>query len=465
MTTLEHGSICDRTVEALSVEKDSVFWDRKLPGFGVRLYPSGAKVYVVQGRGPGGSRRVTVGRHGVVAADEARRRAVVALARIKAGHDAEASAPGGPTLAALARRYLREHVAVRCKPTTAAQYRLAIETHILPALGALPVASVGRVHVADLHYALRDRPAMANLVIATLSRMIDQAAAWGAIPEGSNPCRHTRKYRERRRERFLTDAELRRLGLALDALEAEERLTAHVAAAIRLLILTGCRRNEILTLRWEDVHLEAKELRLRDSKTGARTVSLPPPAVAVLAALPRVASNPWVIPGSKPGARLSGLFAQWCRVRSRAGLEDVRLHDLRHSYASRALALGESLPVIARLLGHAQIQTTARYAHLTRDSVKEAAARIAASIGEDILPLEVPPCSSAPAVREMHLPRESVRAAAARIAAAIGEDILPPSPPDPAHVPAACEGRAHGGPPDVPGDPILRPGKVPHIGL
>ena len=465
MTALEHGSICDRSVEALSVEKDTVFWDRELSGFGVRVYPSGAKVYIVQSRGPDGPRRVTVGRHGVIAADEARRRAVLALARIKAGHDTETSAPDGPTLAALASRYLREYVAVRCKPSTAAQYRLAIETHILPALGALPVASVGRAQVADLHHALRDRPAMANLVIATLSRMIDQAAAWGAIPEQSNPCRHTPKYRERRRERFLTDAELRRLGLALDALEAEGRLSAHVAAAIRLLILTGCRRNEILTLRWEDVHLEARELGLRDSKTGARTISLPPAAVVVLAALPRVADNPWVIPGGKPGERLSGIFAQWQRVRTRAGLDGVRIHDLRHSYASRALALGESLTVIARLLGHAQIQTTARYAHLTRDSVKEAAARIAASIAEDILPLKVPSCTSAPTVRETHLSRESAKASAARIAAAIGEDILPPSPPDPARVTTAREGCAHDGPPDVPGDPILRPGEVPHIGL
>ena len=169
-------------------------------------------------------------------------------------------------------------------------------------------------------------------------------------------------------------------------MEAEGRLSAHAAAAIRLLMLTGCRCGEILDLRWEDVHLEASELRLRDSKTGPRAVPLSPAAARVLAGVPRVAGNPWVIVGRKPGGRLSQLTCQWHRVRARAGLEDVRVHDLRHSFASRALALGESLAMIGRLLGHSRIQTTARYAHLARDSVKSSAAKVAASIGADLLP-------------------------------------------------------------------------------
>ena len=388
MTMLELGSISQRSVDALPAGKDTVFWDRELAGFGVRVYPSGARVYIVQCRGPAGPRRITLGRHGVIAAEEARRRAALIIGRIRAGEDARplARTVAGPTVAALAARYLREHVAVRCKPATVAQYRLAIDAYILPALGALPVASIGRTHVADLHHGLCDRPAMANVVVATLSRMIEQAVAWGLVPEGSNPCRHTQRYRMRPRERFLTDAELRRLGAALTALEAEGRLPLHAAAALRLLILTGCRRNEIVSLRWEDVRLEDAEIRLRDSKTGPRTVSLSPAAVALLAALPRLAGNPWVIPGCRPGARMTNIYGHWRRVRTRAELEDVRIHDLRHSYASRALALGESLPVIAKLLGHARIQSTARYAHLTRDSVREAAARVAAGIGADILP-------------------------------------------------------------------------------
>ena len=380
------GSITEHTVAALSAGRDTVVWDRALTGFGVRVYPSGAKVYVVQARGPDGSRRITVGRHGVIDAAEARRRATLIIARVRAGDDPvpEVQKTESVTVATLAERYLREHVAVRCKPTTAAQYRLAIERYIVPALGTLPVTFLGRAQVADLQHSLCDRPAMANLVIATLSRMIDQAMAWGVAGEMTNPCRSTQKYRTRRRERFLTDAEFRRLGSTLDELEATGRISPHAAAALRLLMLTGCRRNEILTLRWEDVRLETQELKLQDSKTGPRTVSLSPEAAAVLAAIERLPGNPWVIPGTRPGARLSSLFEPWRRVRARAGLDDVRLHDLRHSYASRALALGESLPVIAKLLGHAQIQTTARYTHLTRDAVRDAATRVAGSIGEDI---------------------------------------------------------------------------------
>ena len=386
------GSITECVVDALPAGRDTVIWDRALTGFGVRVYPSGAKVYVVQTRGPTGTKRITVGRHGVIGAAEARRRAALIIARIRAGEDlAErpAQKPAGPTLATLAERYLREHVAVRCKPSTAAQYRLAIERYIVPALGERAVSEIGRSQVADLQHALRDRPAMANLVIATLSRLIDQAVAWGVVQETTNPCRSAQKYRVRRRERFLTDAEFRRLGNALDELEATGRLSPHAASAIRLLMLTGCRRNEILTLRWEEVHLEAQELRLRDSKTGPRTISLSVEAAEVLAAIPKVPGNPWVIPGARTGQRLSSIFEPWSRVRARAGLDDVRIHDLRHSYASRALALGESLPVIAKLLGHAQIQTTARYTHLTRDSVKDAATRVANDIAQDIFSTDV----------------------------------------------------------------------------
>ena len=382
------GTITDTTVAALSSVRDRVIWDRALTGFGVRVYPSGAKVYVVQARGPDGSRRIAVGRHGVIGAVEARRRAALIVARIRAGEEPvpEAKRTESITVAALAERYLLEHVAVRCKPTTAAQYRLAIERYIVPALGTRPVASLGRAQVADLQHALADRPAMANLVVATLSRMIDQGIAWGVAGEITNPCRSAQKYRTRRRERFLTDAEFQRLGRTLDELEASGRLSPHAAAAIRLLMLTGCRRNEILTLRWEDVRLEAQELHLSDSKTGPRTVSLSPEAAQVLASIERLPGNPWVIPGTRPGQRLSSLFEPWRKVRARAGLDDVRIHDLRHSYASRALALGESLPVIAKLLGHARIQTTARYTHLTRDAVKDAATRVARRIAEDMSP-------------------------------------------------------------------------------
>ena len=184
---------------------------------------------------------------------------------------------------------------------------------------------------------------------------------------------------------FLTDREFR-LGRVLNETAAVGGVSVHAVAAIRLLMLTGCRKSEILTLRWKDVDLAANELRLADSKTGPRPVPLSPTAARVLADLPRVAGNPWVIPGYRAGTHITNLDKPWNIIRTRAGLKEVRIHDLRHSFASRALALGESLPMIGKLLGHRQIQTTARYAHLARDSVKASAARVAASIGADFLP-------------------------------------------------------------------------------
>jgi len=394
MAKLRYRSLSRRTVDGLSGGgKDVIFWDPELQGFGVRVYPSGAKVYLVQSRGPGGSKRVTVGRHGVISADEARRRAAMIIARIKADRESE-SAPSaqteaGPTVAELAERYLREHAAVHCKPKTARGYRQVIARHLLPTLGSLPIAALGREHVAKMHFRLRKTPSAANEAVAVLSRMLNRAEAWELLPAGGNPCRSVSRYKTRRPERFLTEEEFHRLGGALDALQIEGRLPAHAAGALKLLMLTGCRSGEITSLRWEDVHLETREIRLRDSKTGPRVIPLSPSAVRVLESLPRAAGNPWVIAGRKPGTNLSQLNYYWYRVRQRAGLDDVRIHDLRHSFASRALAIGESLAMIGRLLGHSKIQTTARYAHLARDSVRESAARVAASIGAD-LRAEVP---------------------------------------------------------------------------
>ena len=393
MAKLRYRALTGRTVDSLSGGgRDVIFWDPALTGFGLRVYPSGAKVFLAQGRGPGGgSRRVTLGRHGAISVDEARRQAALVLARIGSG---TAPAPGaaregpgraGPTLADLAERYLREHVAARCKASTARGYRKVIRRHLLPALGEVPIAALAREHVAELHHRLRATPAAANEAVSVLSRMLNRAEAWDLLPAGTNPCRFVARYRTRRPERFLTGEEFRRLGAALDALEAQGRIPAHPAAALRLLMLTGCRSGEILTLRWDEVHLRPRELRLRDSKTGPRVIPLSPSAVAVLKRVPRAAGNPWVIAGRKPGTHLSHLSYYWYRVRERAGVDDgVRVHDLRHSFASRALALGESLSMIGKLLGHTKIQTTARYAHLARDSVKESAARVAASIGRDL---------------------------------------------------------------------------------
>ena len=294
-----------RAVDALEVEgKDAVFWDRDLAGFGVRVHPTGRKVYVVQSRGPGGPKRVTLGRHGELSTDEARKRAVPVIDRIKRG---EAPTPKPPepslTVADLAERFMRIHVKTHLKPGTAASYRFLLEKHILPALGGMEIEQVGRAQVSALHHSLRGTPTTANRAVGVLSKMFSLAETWELLPPGNNPCRSVRPYRTRRRERFLTDEEFRRLGRTLKDAVVDGSVWPPALAAIRLLMLTGCRKSEILSLRWEDVALSEKELKIPDAKTGARVVPLSPPAVALLASLPQAEGNPWVIPGRKPGAR------------------------------------------------------------------------------------------------------------------------------------------------------------------
>ena len=321
MAKTEHGTLSSRAVGKLAVEKDTVFWDGELTGFGVRVYPTGSKVYVAQARGPGGPRRVAVGRHGVINADEARKRAAHIIARIKAGEEAvpEPMKPvGGPTVAELCARYMEEYVSVRCKPGTAALYRSVIDRHVLPALGRLPLTALSRAQVAEFHENLYETPAVANMALCVLSAMYEQAARWGMVPEGCNPCRLIMKYPERRRERFLTDSEFTRLGEALDEAEARGGASASAVAAIRLLALTGCRRSEVLGLRREDVALEQAEVRLPDSKTGARAVALPPQAVELLRSFLSAHDGPWVIPGRKPGTRLANVDEAWRTIRERA---------------------------------------------------------------------------------------------------------------------------------------------------
>ncbi len=378
-----------RAVDALSVESgDTVVWDRDLPGFGIRVYASGRKVWCVQTRGPaGGPKRFALGRYGNITPDDARRKAALAIDRIKQGLEPDPPpAATEPTVAELAERYMEAHVRVNCRPATVEAFGRILRLYIVPELGHLQLSEVDRPQVSEFHHKLRKKPYQANAGVGVLAHMFRLAEAWGMTPPRRNPCRSVRRYRETRRERFLTPEEYRELGRVLDEAEADGTVFPPAIPALRLLLLTGCRRNEILTLRWDDVDHTAGELRLRDGKTGWRSVPLTPAVEAVLAGIPRTKGNPWVIAGRKPGTRLTNLDAIWMRLRRRAGLDDVRLHDCRHSYASRALALGEGLSMIGALLGHAKVATTARYAHLARDTEKASAARVGGSIGADILP-------------------------------------------------------------------------------
>ena len=387
--------ITKRAVDALAArEREYMLWDNDIKGFGVRVHPSGRKVYVVKYRHHGRIVKKTIGPHSAIPPAAARARAAEIVTTAKtgkdpAGRDLREKAPAGwdpreaaaaPAMHELARRFLEEYVPIRCKPNTANNYRSSITRHVLPRIGGRQVADVTRSDVAALHHEMRAIPYAANHTLGILSAMFTVAEVWGLRPEGSNPCRHVKRFREDRRERFLSDEEYRRLGATLRRAEETGTEAASAVAAIRLLMLTGCRLSEILTLRWEDVGLEAAELRLPDSKTGARVVHIGRPAVAVLSGMARVEGNPWVIAGRRPGSRIASLHYPWRRIRRRAGLDDVRLHDLRHSFASGGLLVGEGLPMIGKLLGHSRVQTTARYAHLADDPVKEAADRIASRI-------------------------------------------------------------------------------------
>ena len=388
MAQAQYRTLSKRVLERLSVNgKDAIFWDRDLAGFGVRVYPSGKKVFVVQTRAFGRSKRVTLGKYPNLTPEVARKNATAMIARIKKGQPPVPPEPAPiPTVADLAERYQREYVEMHCKPITVSHYWLMLRKHIVPALGERLVAEVEHKDILSFHTGLHHMPTVANRAADILVAMFNLADAWGWRPSGSNPCRGVPRFKIEKHERFLTREELYRLGEALRTAPAERLASTHAAAAIRLLVLTGCRRNEILGLRWDDLNFDTGEMRLPDSKTGARMVPLSAAAADVLKGLARTPGNPWVFPGRKKGTRLVNVNDSWDRVRRRAGLDGVRLHDLRHTFASRALALGEGLPMIGDLLGHRMVSTTARYAHLARDSVRDSSAKIAADIGARIMP-------------------------------------------------------------------------------
>ena len=388
--------ITKRIVEALSEqEREYVAWDDDLKGFGVRVHPTGRKVYIVKTRYRGKPVKVTIGPHGHVTPAGARTRAAEILTGVRAGKDPARwndRKDASPTMRDLGKRFLEEYVPSHCKPSTAEEYRRSVELFINPRIGKLRVPDIRRSDIAALHHGLRETPYQANRTLGVLSKMFNLAELWNLRPDGSNPCRHVKRFREEKRERFLSNTEYRRLGETLNEVEREGSETPAAIAAFRLLMLTGCRLSEIQKLRWEHVDLEAGELRLPESKSGAKVVHLGAPAVTVLQGIEREDGNPWVIAGRKPESHLTDLQHPWRRVRTRAGLHDVRIHDLRHSFASGGLIVGEGLPMIGKLLGHTQVQTTARYAHLSDDPVKAAANRIASRIAV-LAELNGPPAS------------------------------------------------------------------------
>ncbi|MBI1220498.1 MAG: tyrosine-type recombinase/integrase [Rhodobacteraceae bacterium] len=376
-----------RTIDALQPGAADYFvWDSEIVGFGIRVMRSGAKTYQAQYRKGGRTRRVSLGRHGNITAEQARLKAREVMGLVAKGENpAEEISQHrrAPTIAALCDRFFSTHVMERCKPSTQAEYRRALNLFIKPAIGAFKVVDVERHDIAHLHHRHRATPYQANRTLQVLSKMFNLAEVWGLRPDGSNPCRHVPKYREVKRERYLSHAELQRLGMVLSVAAEDGTETPYIIAAFRLLILTGCRLGEIQTLKWE--YITSRGMELPDSKTGARRIPLPQAARDVLATLPRPDGNPYVIAGKIEGQHATDFQHPWRRIRTRAGLDGVRIHDLRHTYASNAVSSGMPIQMVGRLLGHTQLQTTMRYAHLADDPVNRAAeenaARLSAAIG------------------------------------------------------------------------------------
>ena len=383
--------ITKRIVDGLAPRE--IVWDTEVRGFGVRCQRA-AKVYVLKYRFSGRQRWFTIGQHGTPwTPTTARHEAQRLWGEIRAGRDPATDREAGrhkPTVVDLGERYLSEYAAEHKKPLSRKSDERNLRNHILPLLNRMYVADVSRADIDRLKRAVKDGktatgrkqprggsavtggPGAANRCLALVSKMFNLAERWGWRPDGSNPCRHVEKYREGKSERFLSWKELARLGDALAQTERDGTESPFVLAAVRLLVFTGARLGEILGLRWEWVDFERALLRLPDAKTGAKVIYLNAPALEALAKLPRLEGNPHVIVGDRSGAHLVNLQKPWRRILARAKLQDVRLHDLRHSFAAVGASGGLSLPMIGKLLGHSHAATTERYAHLSADPVRAA---------------------------------------------------------------------------------------------
>jgi integrase len=405
------GKISKRSVDAIEPGVRDVFlWDTELPGFGCKVTPKGRRIYVLQFKRDGRDHRVTLGRHGIELTPELARLEGVRLRGQLAAGDAfflgRRREKADVSVSELGTRYLDEYATQHKKPSGVAQDRRNLHNHVVPLMGSLSVRAAERSDVARVmreialgktardektkrqgRRIVRGGEIVANRVHALLSKMFALAEDWKLRPVGTNPCRSVKRYAEHKVERFLSGDELSRLGAALNQLEqarskpdSSNKPTTQPFAAIRLLVLTGCRVGEVLSLRWKDVDYERRFLFLPDSKTGAKAVILSQASINLLKTLPHRGPSDFVFTGSLPAKPMVTLRKPWVQLCAAAKLDNLRLHDLRHSFASVGAANGLSLPIIGKLLGHSQPATTARYAHLAASPLHVAADSIADTI-------------------------------------------------------------------------------------
>jgi len=353
---------------------EGIIWDTELPGFGLRKRQSGRLTWIVKYRQRGEQRMVTLGAAGAMSAPAARASARRLLAKAALVDLPTApERPKVPLFADYAEEFWRDY-APHWKASTRKTSRYKLDRELIPIFGEMPIDQIARADINRWRDSMLKRGGTFNRCIPILSVMLRHAEQLGYRRKGSNPCRGISRYKRELSERFLSAEDYRRLGRVLDA---TENINPFVVPAIWMLIYTGARVSEITTLRWRSV--QVPRLALSDSKSGPKTIYLNPQAVAVLQRLERRNDEELVFP-SLYSQRPIGLGAHWAKIRRRAALPDVRLHDLRHSFASVAIAHGIPLAMIGKLLGHALPETTARYAHLADEVICESAERVCSGL-------------------------------------------------------------------------------------
>ena len=352
----------DRTVKRKFAERRRplIVLDHNLPAFGLKIAADESRTFFVRVKRGLSTVNLTLGTTAELTAARARDRAVAEIGGARAERET------GTQFRDFAGEFMRRQ-SRRWKPATRQSNGSVLKNQLLPFFGSMRVADITRADVQRWFDSLSDSPANANRALPVLSVMFTQAELWEIRPQGSNPCRNIRRYRTKARERFLSLKELKRLGFVLDHAEDKQAV-----AVIRLLLFTGARSSEITGLRWD--WIRGTRALLPDSKTGPKTIQLPPPARAVLSGVPRISH--YVFPNARGTGPMNDLGLRWQKLRRLAGLEDVRIHDCRHTLASHAVMSGIDLYTVGRLLGHTNIASTERYAHLADDHIREAAGRI-----------------------------------------------------------------------------------------
>ena len=347
-------------------------WDDVISGLGLRVGVSGHRSFFLRRHVRGRVRSATIGGADTMTLPEARK--FIASFIEPARKDNGPRTPGHP-MDAFAEEFL-ERYARLWKPRTLESNTYMVRKYILPAFGHLTVDAIAVEHVRDWFASMAERPGSANRALPVLSVMMRMAELWDYRPHNSNPCKNTRRYRTQAKERFLTAEEMARLNAVLTR---DAFWCPHIVAIVRLLMLTGCRLGEIVSLEWD--WIRGKRVHLPDSKSGPRTVWLSSAARAVIDAIPRYSANcPFLFPARPPTRHIDSITFHWHRIRNEAGLPGLRIHDLRHSWASTAAMNGVDMVTIAKLLGHALVETTERYTHLSDRSVADAADRVSGRI-------------------------------------------------------------------------------------